>query len=363
MPSISAISSTATLVGRAADGGGGVQRRGELEHAGAVGVVHDAGHVGGQVHHVGQVQHEGHLGHVRRGAVRRQRLGDRADGVLVLLEVLRRPRQLAGQRGIALVVTGTPDRAGQHPRGDQAALASYEQLGRGAEEPVDVEGPAHLVVVGQLAQRPAHVDVGVGRGHQVAGEHDLLQLAGADPADRVGDDGLPGGAAHRAVGEGDVARRGRARLRLEVGQPGQLVLADDRDPRAPAPGADHHAGHHQDAVARVVGEAEAAEADQAGAGDLHLVADHGARGDLLPPVGGVGEPVGPRRPAAGGDAPGDHALAAAQPGHRLVGGEQVEQARRERVGGRPPRPCGPRVGRTGASVLARGLVTTKEPTW
>ena len=47
------------------------------------------------------------------------------------------------------VVAGTPDGAGQHPRGDQAALAPDEQLGRRAEEPVDVEGPAHLVVLGQ----------------------------------------------------------------------------------------------------------------------------------------------------------------------------------------------------------------------
>ena len=68
--------------------------------------------------------------------------------------------QLPGERQVALVVARTPDRAGQHPRGDQAALATYEHLRRRAEEPVDVEGPAHLVRRRQPAQRPAHVDVG-----------------------------------------------------------------------------------------------------------------------------------------------------------------------------------------------------------
>ena len=68
-------------------------------------------------------------------------------------------------------------------------------------------------------------------------------------------------------------------------------------------------------------------------GTAHLVADHGRAGDLLPPVGRVGEPVGARGAAAGGDAPGDHALATTQPGHRLVGGQQVEQDRGQRVGG------------------------------
>ena len=78
--------------GGAADGGGGVQRRGEVEGGDGLGVVDDPGDVGGQVHHVGQVQHERRLGHVHRRAVRLERVGDRAHGVLVLLEVLRRPR-------------------------------------------------------------------------------------------------------------------------------------------------------------------------------------------------------------------------------------------------------------------------------
>ena len=47
-----------------------------------------------------------------------------------------------GQGQVAVVVAGTPDGAGQHPRGDQAALAAHQHLGGGAEHAVDVEGPA-----------------------------------------------------------------------------------------------------------------------------------------------------------------------------------------------------------------------------
>ena len=123
-----------------------------------VGVVDDAGDVGGQVHDVGQVQHERRLGDVHRRAVRSERLGDRADGVLVLLEVLRRARQRRGEGEVALVVAGAPDRAGEHPRGDQAALAADQQLGGRAEQPVDVEGPAGRVARRQPLQRPPDVD-------------------------------------------------------------------------------------------------------------------------------------------------------------------------------------------------------------
>ena len=109
--------------------------------------------------------------------------------------------------------------------------------------------------------------------------------------------------------------------------------------------ADHHARHHEDAVAGVVGEAEAAEADQAGAGDLHLVADHRCAGHLLPPVGGVGEPVGSRRRGSGPRHPTRPCPRrdAARPWAPRPGAGRAGSRGGRR--GRPPRPCGPRVDR------------------
>src|SRR3546814_19535911 len=117
------------VVGRPADGRRRVQGSGEVERGDARGVVDHAGDVGGQVHHVGQVQHERRLGHVHRGAVRLECLGDRAYGVLVLLKVIRRPGQGGGQGQVPLVVTGATNGAGQHPRGYQTTLATHPQLG------------------------------------------------------------------------------------------------------------------------------------------------------------------------------------------------------------------------------------------
>ena len=113
-------------------------------------VVEHAGDVGRQVHDVGQVEHERALGDVHAEAVRRQRVGDRADGELVLLEVLRRAGQGGGQREVVGVVAGTADGAGQDAARHQAALAADEHLRGGAEQAVDVERPARRV-----ARRPA----------------------------------------------------------------------------------------------------------------------------------------------------------------------------------------------------------------
>ena len=82
------------------------------------------GHVGREVHDVRQVQHERRLGHVHRRAVRRQGVGHRAHGVLVLLEVLRRARERRGEREVVVVVAGAPDGAREHPRRHQPLLAA-----------------------------------------------------------------------------------------------------------------------------------------------------------------------------------------------------------------------------------------------
>ncbi len=146
------------------------------------------------------------------------------------------------------------------------------------------------------------------------------------------DDGLPGGPAHRPVGEGHVARCGRrgcgSRSGTAASSSWPMTVIHERPRRVPTT---------TRGTTRTLSPGSSAKPKlpkliRPVPGVLHLVADHGGAGDLLPPVGGVGEAVGAGGPAAGRHAPGDHALAAAQPGHRLVGGKQVEQARGERLG-------------------------------
>ena len=311
--------------GRAADGRRGVQRLGQLQRRGrqlrVLRGMHDAGHVGGQVHHVGQVQHERRLGDVHARAVRLQRLGDRADGVLVLLEVLGRPGQRGGQRQVALVVAGAADGTGQHPRGDQAALAAHQHLGRRAEHAVDVERPAHRVRRGQALQRPADVDVGSSavatrsrasttfsrspapmRATASATTDIHCSLLRAPSAKLTMGRGRHGGGAERV---GDLA---------DGGQPGPVAPTADDDPR-----------QHQHGVAGLVGEGERAEADRTGAGLGDLIRHVGAGDRLRPPLRGVGEAGRAGGADHGSDTPADQSLVPAEPGDGGVDGQQVHQ--------------------------------------
>ena len=153
------------------------------------------------MHDVGQVQHERRLRDVHARAVRRKGVGHRAHGVLVLLEVLAGARQRRGEGEVVGVVTGAPDGAGEHARRDEPALEPHEHLRRGAEEAVDVERPAAGVVDGQAGQGSADVERLVERGHEVAGQDDLVDAAVGDASDRLGDDVLPRAGVDRAVGE------------------------------------------------------------------------------------------------------------------------------------------------------------------
>ncbi len=156
---------------RPAHGGGRVQRRGERQAgrpgpgaappppAGkARGCASTPGDVAGQVQDVRQVQDERDVGHVGRRAERRERVGDRAHRVLVLLEVLGRVGEDRRPGEVGVVVAGAADGAGQDARGDQALLAADQQLGRRAEDPVDAERPARRVGVGQAAEDPPRVE-------------------------------------------------------------------------------------------------------------------------------------------------------------------------------------------------------------
>ena len=273
------------------------------------------------MHHVGQVEDERRLRHVHRRAVRLQRVGDRAHGVLVLLEVLRRARERGGERQVAVVVARTSDRAGQHARGHQAALAAHQHLGGGAEDAVDVEGPAHLVVLGEAVQRPAHVEGYVGGGDEVAGQDHLLEVARPDAADCLRDDRHPLLAVERAVGEDEA----HGRVGRGGGGEHRLLDRDRGEPGAVTAPADDHLRDHQHGLAGLVGEREGAEAHQPGAGLVDAVVDLGARDGLGPPLHRVAEPGVPGGLQACRDSPSDQALAAAQPADRLLPGKQVEE--------------------------------------
>ena len=299
MPSISAMSAIAASVGVPPTAADGCSAAASSSDGGVV--VADAGDVGGQVHDVGQVQHERRLGHVHRRAVRRQRVGDRAHGVLVLLEVLRRAGQRGGQRQVVGVVAGAADGAGQHPGGDQAALAAHQQLRGGAEQAVDVEGPAgagsssasrrsghRTSIASARRRRPGRGPARPSRGRR--------RRCGGPPRRPPGSHV---GAAQGAVGEGHVARRLGRRRRVELGRGadradrrrGSASVTPSRRPTTTS-------GTTQHAVAGVVGEGEGAERDQPGAGQVDLVAHDRAAGLLAPPRAGPSA----KRSAPGGAA-------------------------------------------------------------
>ena len=102
----------------------------------------------------------------------------RADGVLVLLEVLARARQGGGQGQVVGVVPGAPDGPGQHPGGDQpdlgTARASPGWRPRGRRQRTSTSGYAP-----RAAAAPPRSTGCSAPGHQVAGEHDLVRTPAA----------------------------------------------------------------------------------------------------------------------------------------------------------------------------------------
>ena len=131
------------------------------------------------------------LGDVEGRAEGFERGGHGGDGVLVLLQVLARPGERVGAGEVGAAVAGALDGAGEHPGGRQARLEADEHLRRRADEAVDEVGPAPRVGLAQPGDQPARVEVRVRDGDQVAGQHDLVEQAAADVADRPRDRGPP----------------------------------------------------------------------------------------------------------------------------------------------------------------------------
>ena len=112
--------------------------------------------------------------------------------------------------------------------------------------------------------------------------------------------------------------------------PVQLVEAadggDGGEPRRVATTAEDHLGDDERRVARLVGERERPERDQAAARLVDVAADDRPGGELAPPGVRLLEPARTAGPDLGRDAAADQAVAVPQPGDRVVLGEHVEQA-------------------------------------
>ena len=133
-------------------------------------------HQRGQMLHVGH-RHDGWLRFgVEKGAPRQQRVVHHIDGHLMFVAVVdvgqQRRRQLRIRRRVAQPWCG----AGHGVRSHDIAVAGHQQLGAGAQEPVDVADVAAGVGGGEPTQHRARIELAVGGDDELAGQHDLSQL-------------------------------------------------------------------------------------------------------------------------------------------------------------------------------------------
>ena len=299
-PRSRAISSTATLVGRAADRGRRVQRGREVERRRAVGRARRRSTSVARCITLGRCSTNGASGtFVEEQYGASDSATDRTAYSCSSRSFAERASEPARPRS-RCVVAGTPDRAGQHPRGDQAALAPHEQLGGRAEEAVDVEGPAH-----RRSSRPAAAAATARRSARRAvatrsrASTTFSSVAVARCGVRRRRPRTP--TRHRSSRRRrrpPIPARQRARAHLEARHRRRTRPRPDHgDPRATAAAADHDtAGTTSTLSPGSSAKAKRPEADQAGARDPHLVAhDRRARRRSRHQSVGVGEPVGTRR--------------------------------------------------------------------
>ncbi len=242
------------------------------------------------------------------------------------------------------------------------------KLGRRAHEAVDGERPARLVRRRQAREQPARVD-GLGRVRDdVPRQHDLLERAGADALDALRHDGGPVVGPQRAVVPRDLAGRRdggarRAAQRVRRGGRQGAGGVDGREPRLAVASADDDARHDEHAARadRVVGvvagggvvERERAERDRTRPGQPHLVAHDGARERLVPRGLGVGEPARAPRLEPQRLAPAHDPVATAHPGEGPRVGQEVDEG--AQAAGQVGDPGGPHDdARPGSGLCGRG---------
>ena len=331
-------------VGRGAgDGGRGVQSRDEVEARGAVGEL--ALDIAREVPQVRQLQSEGALRGRQRAHVRLEGLHDTRQGEVMLVEVLGRGGESGGLVVIGHGVATAGLGSGEHPGTDGAVVDSHESLGARADQAVDGIRPAVGVAEREIREHAAQVAALGQVPDEVAGEHDLLQLAGLDE----GDGRLDGG----AVGIGlDRARQQRdAKLRAERpggGQAGRAggqtggagghggcsilrgtgrILDDDaREPGDPAAPADDQLRNDQGAhERRPLGEGKRSEGHEARSRGRQRVGDLGGGGYPEPRRTGVGDAVRALELEAERGADAGETVALAHPEQRTPRVDQGEQ--------------------------------------
>ena len=194
-----------------------------------------------------------------------------------------------------------------------------QELGCRADQAVDGVDPGAGVARDQSLHEPARVDRRTGAGLQVAGQHDLVELAGPDPLHRKGNRRLPLSCREGAVGVPDTGRRPGRRYCAEGGRQGQACTAlaagaDRGDPPPVAAPPDHDLGYDEGAsAARGRVEGERAKGHRPRPREADLIADNGGCGEVSPPRACVGEAVGAVGLTDGGPAPADEPLTAAHP--------------------------------------------------
>ena len=366
MSSSSAIAACALASGSPPTAGVGCSSAGQLdrrERLGELGV-----HRGRQVLDVGDLDHRGLGVGLDPDRARRELALDPPGDDLVLVAVLgrcaaaarrggrrRRGRRCGGssrrarrwrrrRRGGGRSSSGLAPRKAPSGDADAEAEAGREQLAQGAED-------GRRIVRGRRLDR------------DLAREHDLLELAGADPLDRRGDR-----APRSAPGGGDA--RDRASRRAGSGRASAAAAsrseASRRSRRArigsrSAPPADDRAQRSaRSGRRRAAARARAAPAAPAG-----TTTTDGRE----PPSGGEREAAGPDRAGAGGQSVGlvgeppahhprahsrDQVVEAAGPARdRLVGGAEGRRARSRRGRAAPSRTSGRSASREAKTAARR----------
>ena len=204
--------------------------------------------------------------------------------------------------GRRIAASGRRARHGLGP--DHVPRSTDEQLGAGAEEPVDVEQEAAGVGGPQASEEHRSVERHVGLDEHLAGEHDLVELAGRGVAHGlggVGDELAPPlrrshGPYRHLPGERAEARRATGVHSVPASTSGASAAPIVVTHRVPSSARPHTTSGMTSSVVGIRAEGERAEGHRARAGDADGIVDLDGRQRLVDGVDGD-----PRRHAAAGE--------------------------------------------------------------